>query len=488
MKIKNFFLLLTLSIVNLSLVFSQGASYSGRTEIIILHTNDMHAKIDNFAKLSYLTDSLKKTHSHVYLVSAGDNFTGNPVVDMVADKGYPMIDLMNKCQFDVSEIGNHEFDLGMEFLGKRMNQAKFPFICCNVDASGTILEQPKPYVVFDVNENLKLVVLGIIELGENGIPDSHPSKMTGLKFTDGISTAMKYSDLKKDNTVFVGLTHLGVLDDVRLAKAMPQLDLIIGGHSHTLIDTAMIVNGVMITQAGSGLKYVGKATLIVENGHIVSRKDEIIPLAKITGTNQNIQKIIDQYNSNEELKRVIGTTESGIVGYDELGSMMTDAIVHQMKVDFAFQNKGGIRISSLSPGDIKLNEIYKLDPFGNQVVIFNMTIKEIQSLICNAFIREKGIDLEVSGMTYSLTTDSTHRCLNVEMRDLGGILFPDDSKVYKVAMNSYMAASYHFDHKDPGTTVYTTTAQALIDYLTEVRKVNYKGIKRVNLIVLQGSK
>ena len=61
-------------------------------EIIILHTNDMHSKIDNMPKLAYLEDSLSRTHRYVFLVSSGDNFTGNPVVDMIAEKGYPMVD------------------------------------------------------------------------------------------------------------------------------------------------------------------------------------------------------------------------------------------------------------------------------------------------------------------------------------------------------------------------------------------------------------
>ena len=486
MKLRNYLMTLAMVLLVQTIVFSQAKKPHESTEIVILHANDMHGKIDNFAKLAYLADSLRKSHHYVFLFSAGDNFTGNPVVDMVADKGFPMIDLMNRCGFNLSALGNHEFDLGQDFLNKRFEQAKFPFICCNVDASGTNLKQPKPYVVLHAGKNLKIAVIGIIELGENGIPDSHPSKMTGLRFTDGIGAACKYADLKKKNNVFIALTHLGVISDAGLAREMPQLDMIIGGHSHTLIDTAMIINGVMITQAGSNLKFVGKATLIVENGRVVSRKDEIIPLAKISGSNQQIQKIIDQYNSNRELKRVIATTPHGIEGYDELGSMMTDALVNQAKTDFAFLNRGGIRISSLAAGDIKLNDIYKLDPFGNQVVVYNMDAKEIQSLICNAFSREKRIDLEVSGMTYTLITDSSNRCINVEMRDAAGNIL-DASKSYKVAMNSYMAVSYHFDHNDPGTKSFTTTAQMLIDFLTEIKTVDYSGVKRAKLKPADGS-
>lgn len=93
---KRSFLLITGLIV---LIIFQGHSQKkipvNLQEVIILHVNDMHAKIDNLPKLAYLADSLRKISPYVFMVSAGDNFTGNPVVDMVADKGYPMIDLMN---------------------------------------------------------------------------------------------------------------------------------------------------------------------------------------------------------------------------------------------------------------------------------------------------------------------------------------------------------------------------------------------------------
>ena len=97
------------------------------TEIIILHTNDMHSRIDNFGKLAYLADSLRKTHKYVFLVAAGDNFTGNPIVDMYPDKGFPMIDLMNKLHFDVTAMGNHEFDMGQEMQNKRRATGNIPF-------------------------------------------------------------------------------------------------------------------------------------------------------------------------------------------------------------------------------------------------------------------------------------------------------------------------------------------------------------------------
>ena len=460
-----------------------GFAYSQRPdekkikEIIILHTNDMHAKIDNMGKLAYLADSLRKYHPYVFLVSAGDNFTGNPVVDMVKDIGYPMIDLMNECGFDLSALGNHEFDMGQEFLEKRIKQASFPFICCNIDVSGTQMTQPKPFVILKAGNETEIPFLGILQLGENGLPDSHPSKFSGIKFTDGILKSEEYKWLKERYGILIGLTHLGIDTDQELALEMPQFDLLIGGHSHTLIDSLMIVNGVMIVQAGSGLRYVGKTTLTIEKNHVTDRHDEIICLDSIFKVNAKVQTLIDHYNNNQEILRVVGIAEVPVVGFDELGSFITDALREQLKVDFAFQNKGGIRIQSMPQGDITLKDIYKLDPFNNQVVVFNMNASEIKSLICYGYKLEKGIDLQVSGMTYRITGNGKNECTSVEMLDASGKPM-DEKKKYRVAMNNYMAVTYSFDHHDTGTTSSMTTAEALINYLKTKKAIHYHGVKR----------
>jgi len=446
-------------------------------EIIILHTNDMHSKIDNFGKLAYLADSLRRTHKYVFLVAAGDNFTGNPIVDMYPDQGFPMIDLMNRLGFDATAIGNHEFDMGQKMQNKRRKQAEFPFISCNIDAGKAVLKQPEPYVLLKAGK-LKIPLLGLIQLGENGLPDSHPSKLEGLKFTDGIARTKDFLWLKDKYGMMIGLTHLGVENDEKLAEAYPQLDVIIGGHSHTTITQPMMVNGVMIVQTGSGLKNVGKITLQVTEGKITDRKYELIPLATVR-SKPEIQAIIDKYNTNEEMNRVVGFAETAFNNEEELGCMMTDAVTSILKVDFAFQNSGGIRISELPQGNILLKDIFRLDPFGNQVVIYNMNYNEIKSLIINSYNREKQIDLIPSGMTYTVIVNNDGLCTDVEMKDISGNPV-DAGKNYSVGVNSYVAATYKFNHTDPGTTNYTTTTQALLSYLETVKKVNYSGVKRVS--------
>lgn len=446
-------------------------------DVIILHTNDMHARIDNFGKLAFLYDSLRGANSYVFLIAAGDNFTGNPIVDMYPDKGYPMIDVMNMAHFTLSAIGNHEFDQGQEILDKRRQQAQFPFICANIDASQTHFQQPNPFVLLKAGR-VSIPVVAFIQLGANGLPDSHPSRLAGLKFIPAIEKAKEYQWLKKRYGILIGLTHLGVETDVPFAEANPFFDLIIGGHSHTLIQQPMEAGGAKIVQVGSGLKYVGKTTLHIRKGKLQSMDYAVIPMSSLKSTKAEVQAAIDQYNNNPEMNRVVGIAETPFSNIGELGSMMTDAITDQFGTDFAFQNNGGIRISSLPEGDIKLRNILMLDPFGNQVVTYKMTLAEIKSLLINAYNREKQIDLQTSGCTYTALVKPDGTCTDVEIKDRQGNLLTED-KVYTVGMNNYISAAYHFDHSDPGTVNYTTSAQTLLDYLAKVKKVNYAGVNRV---------
>ena len=449
------------------------------TDVIILHVNDMHAKIDNMGKLAYLVDSLERECRHVFVVAAGDNFTGNPVVDMVSDKGYPMIDLMNRCGFDVSAFGNHEFDLGQETLNRRIRQARFPFISCNLDATDDVLKQPRAFIKRRAGAGNRIAFLGVTQIGPNGLPDSHPSRLQGLQFCEPLGTAKRFSCLK-DRFVLIGITHLGLDADRQLADQMPQLDLIIGGHSHDRLDSGLTRNGVLITQTGNGLKYIGKTFLRLERGRVIYKKEEMIPFSSLTRTDPKVQKLIDAYNANEELSRVVGVAKEAIEGYPQLGSMMTDALVSATGADIAFQNRGGIRTPSFQKGEITLKDIYRLDPFGNQVVVLSMNAREIRSLICYGFGLEKCLDLEVAGMTYEVKTGKDGSCANVILRDPSGQPL-DETREYKVAVNSYVSSAYRFDHRDPGTTLPLGTADALISYLEKMKEVDYTGVSRISV-------
>jgi len=144
--------------------------------LTIFHVNDQHGRLENFARIKHIVDQ-EKQNNNVLLVSAGDIFSGNPVVDNYPDKGYPIIDIMNQTGFDVTAIGNHEYDYGEATFKNRIEQATFEWVCANVDMSNSVIDQPPAFTTITVND-LKITFLGLVETnGSPGtIPSSHPCK------------------------------------------------------------------------------------------------------------------------------------------------------------------------------------------------------------------------------------------------------------------------------------------------------------------------
>ena len=229
--------------------------------IEILAVNDMHAALDNFPRLAFMADSLRKIYPDLLLVSAGDNQTGNPVNDQYPEKGMPIIELMNALHFDMSAVGNHEFDSRLKGFEYITHKANFDFLGANIGLPKDADFRIKPYKIVKSPNGIKTAFLTLLQVNSTGIPDTHPDNVKGFTFADHIKTANDYFFLKDSGDVFVMLNHLGFEDDVLLANQLPVdvVDLIIGGHSHTKIDSDQIHNGIMITQAERRLKY---ATLI----------------------------------------------------------------------------------------------------------------------------------------------------------------------------------------------------------------------------------
>lgn len=447
------------------------------TRIVFLSVNDMHAKIDNFPRFKSLVDSIKGCHENVLLLSAGDIFTGNPVVDQYPDKGYPMIQLMNLTGFNASALGNHEFDYGQDVLAKRIAQAEFPILCANIFYNEAPPLDIKPYVIIKLGNGVSVGILGLIQINEAGLPDSHPSRLSGISFKPGIEVAPDYKWLADSCNIVIGLSHLGFETDVEVAEKMGTFDVIIGGHTHTLVSNPREYNDVLIVQSGSGLKYVTLTTICLVDKKVVGKKAQILEVQKHQHTDATLDSLLAQFNDNKELNEVIGAAIYDISGNDELGSLMTDAMTSIEPLEIAFQNNGGIRVDQFPQGDISIKDVYKLDPFGNEIIHFRMSIKEIKSLIVNSFNREKELDLQVSGLNYTVFINSEGVATDAEITLPDGST-PDEARLFETGLSSYIASSYTFDHADEGTSLYTITAQSLINYIKKNKAIEYKGVKR----------
>lgn len=244
--------LLTLSQAKAESLFKNGEL----TKISILHTNDVHSHIDPFEdndpkypglggieKRATLINKLRAENPNTLLLDAGDIFQGTPYFNMYG--GELELKLMSKLRYDASTMGNHDFDNGLDGFMKVKHFAKFPFICSNYDFSDTILkDQTIPYKIF-YRGGVKIGIFGVgVELA--GLVDKRLYGNT--VYNEPIDVANKYANLLKNEEncdLVICLSHLGYeyqddkVSDTVLAKKTENIDLIIGGHTHTFLDKAV---------------------------------------------------------------------------------------------------------------------------------------------------------------------------------------------------------------------------------------------------------
>ena len=444
---------------------------TGETEINVLSVNDMHASVDMFPQFAALVDSLRGVYPDLLVFSAGDNRTGNPVNDQYDPVNYPMIELMNRTGFDLSAVGNHEWDGNVVNLQHDIERAKFPFLCANVFIPDSVKLDIKPFEIIE-NQGLKIAVIGMIELRHDGLPGAHPVNLKKVSFKPDTEVLPTYKYLKDQNNAVILLSHCGLEDDVELAQANPWLDAIIGGHSHTLIERPFFHNGVLITQSGSHLIYATLVSLKFKDGKLVDKQSKVLNVENYPHVNMEIKALLDEFNDAPVLNETIAVAKTDFENPEELGCMLTDALREMTGADFAFQNTGGIRVKRLKKGPITVKDVYRIDPFDNEVVVYQMTGAQVKQFILNSYRKNGRFPSYVSGMTY--TVDDGGNSVWIEME---GSQF-STKKTYKVAFNSYMATTIDVHSEDEGRSTFITSEEMLIEFLRRHKEVDYQGVSR----------
>ncbi|MEP1097431.1 MAG: bifunctional UDP-sugar hydrolase/5'-nucleotidase [Cyclobacteriaceae bacterium] len=427
--------------------------------LTIFFTNDMHGALEDFAKIKHIVDA-ERANTNTLLLSAGDIFSGNPIVDQHEDRGFPIIDVMNKTGYDVSVIGNHEFDYGVSTLNDRMDQATFGWVCANVDASSSVLNQPDPYTTVTVGE-LKITILGLVETNgkqNDVIPSTHPWRVIDLTFQRYSDVITQYENLKEseDADVYIALTHLGSNTDFTIANDFPYFDAIVGGHSNHLNDGA--VNGIPVVMAGTRLSHLGKMTLTIRDQEVTNFEISLIDLSEYPDQDAELAEAIADYNDNPEFAEVVGFANSHHER-NELGCFYTTAMKEYMNVDLSFQNGGGIR-ADIDEGDVTRHEIFNMDPFNNGSVVFTMTAREIKD-----FFIQSGAGLHVSGASFTRIDN------DIEMLDEDGNTIGDNDQL-TIGINDFLPAIYddYFSFDDAELRE-LTSAETVIDYLKTTNSV-----------------
>jgi hypothetical protein len=258
-------------------------------KIVILHTNDEHFTLNNQSELAEKISEIKEKYENVFLFSAGDIFVRHPLrwiingrfmrnPEWYGERSLLMINSMNELGYDLMTPGNHELAYREMNTRLALEAAEFPIIAANMEIITDKLPRFKDYSILSTSTMRQLAVLG---LTTGDAPD-------GVRELDLAETVRKNLFLKDSSDIFIALTHIGLRRDRSLAEEFPQFDVIIGGHSHDLLEDAITVNSVLIAQAGgnphivsdSHPVYLGKIIIKMVNGKITEKTGHVLQIER----------------------------------------------------------------------------------------------------------------------------------------------------------------------------------------------------------------
>lgn len=451
-----------------------------RRELHILSINDPHAAMEQFPRLGFVADSLRTLYPDLLILSAGDNRSGDPINDMFEIPAYPVVALMNQIGFHATVIGNHEYDSNQDGLARLINLSTFSTLCANMEPDPKWKMHVKPYQVFDCG-GISVGVIGITALGSMGIPESHPARLTDIKFMDPLETIRKYQFLREKCDVILLLSHLGFETDVKFSAELPWVDIIIGGHSHTQLDGGEMHNGILITQNGKSIPYATHSTLVLQGGKIVEKKAERIAVKGMPGENKTVAELVRYFSENPVFKRVLAVAETPFENREELGCMVCDAYLAETGADISYQNAGGVRIENHPAGDMTMGDVMKMDPFQNDLVELHVTGKELAEMLISCYDNDKQRFPYVSGMTCDVVIDpATQKIKKLTLNGKDGKKL-NLKKTYHVVGNSYSVAVSPTNRADQGRSMGITTPDVIKNYLEHQGRVSFQGRRCLNI-------
>lgn len=441
-----------------AVLFAAACTPRERT-LVVLSTNDIHARIQRFPQLAAAVEACRDTAQFVLLVDAGDRWTGNAFVDKVPAPGKPVIELMNDLGYDAATFGNHEFDHGQAYLGRMLDSTGFRVVCANCISDTCTFPQVAPYTVLR-RGGIRIGIVGAVTNYEGpGHPAGNKSSFVGLAFPDPQAEAMKYAaELRPKVDVLILLSHMGDDRDMELLAKETRFDLVVGGHTHVELDT--LVNGTLLTQTGRNLRNVGVSTIRLRGRRVVGIDFRLVSLDDYRPDSLFARKV-ETYYADPALTETIGSF-AGQADKAGLANWMASAIAEETGSRIGVYHVGGVRLDGIPAGDVSRARVYDLEPFGTRIAVMKMTPEQIRRMIVakyNEPTREgHRIDLVLT-TPYTVLVDSDDRAFDVRFRDLR------EGRVYTLALSDYIFRNYPGLEYSDGAILDTGVADVLIDRL-----------------------
>ncbi len=428
-------------------------------KLTLLHTNDLHGdfledeedgkKVGGISMLSGYVNKVRSEEPNTLFVIAGDMFRGS-IIDSEY-QGLSTIELMNLISPDVVSLGNHEVDYGLTHLMFIEKCASFPIICSNFRIKSNDASLFEPFRIIEI-DGMKILFIGILtkevlpSIKDGGLISSF------LDITDPAAEIGRicnsYNAMDIDFTVL--MTHIGIEEDKLLAAQLDPawgVDLIIGGHSHTVTPEPLVVNGIPIVQVGMGTDRIGRfdITIDTDSNSIADYSWQIVPIESGSCPRDlDLESLLDHFRSQTDAKysRVVTRlsrklTHPGKLEETELGDLFADAMRNSFGTDMFFMASGSIRKPELGPivTHQDLMEIFPFDDPAYVVLASGAQLKRMAAhmlrpeiwtgIHCEFYQMSRGVEIEWS--------KSENRLIRFDFK--GKPL--EDEKLYSVGFQGY---------------------------------------------------
>ena len=494
-------------------------SYEGKT--VILHSNDVHGALTGYAYIAAMKAYIEERGAEVILTDSGDFSQGNTYVSV--SKGASAVDMMNAAGYDVVTLGNHEFDFGYAQLMENLSAAEFHPICCNIILDETGKPILDGHTIIETASGLKLGFFGM-ETPETAtkVNPGMIREISFLTFDAMYAAAQAEIDaLRAEGAdLVIALTHLGVDKEskangnrsIDLLAHVSGVDIVLDAHSHTIMTAGE--HGEPIQSTGTKFDYIGvvvidNETKTIEDHYLISTANlpmDADVLAKAQGIMDEVDAIYGAVFAKTEVLLNGERDPGNRTEETNLGDLITDAMLWSVAKEAApeqdepydlvcITNGGGIR-ATLQPGDITMNDIHTVLPFGNTVAVVYVTGEEIlEALEASTFATPEAIGgyPQTSGFTWTLDTTKPYdqgalyildgkettyygpaSIRRVSIQTVNGKPF-DPAATYAVVTNDFCAAggdTYNvFGRAYANGSTYDTGIpmdEATISYITEV--------------------
>lgn len=353
--------------------------------LTLLSTNDIHSHLSpgpdgrgGLARIAAYNKEVRSKERHVLILNAGDIACGTAVSSLF--KGDPIFHVLNSMGTDAAVLGNHEFDYGWQRIKHFREIAAFPLLCANAyveDKGTTCLVADDRVRIFQYGE-LKVAVIGVLTEKTPAMTTKFATE--GVTFLPMIRTLEALvPEVSPLCDIVVALTHAGGRQDELIAREIDGIDLIVGGHSHSVFEQAVEINGVPIIQAGENGYFVGRVDMTVDTDRdcIVDFSYSLIEIDASMKDDPETARVVDEWESKVE-KLVDRPLAEAMTDLSERDMMYIAeaAFLESTGADYAHQNSGGTR-GEIAEGVFSYRTIWNIFPFENTLVLAEIQGKDI---------------------------------------------------------------------------------------------------------------